>query len=260
MTPNSIQPKILMYRATVAATSLVPEIREAGAALYDLSIKQFRFHMEYLKENKYNVITLGDDSRHYDEKDIVITFDDGEMNNYEQAFSILKEYGFKAYFFVTAKYVGKPGYMDLKELKELLSHGMVIGSHGLSNEVMTTLLDTQIEEELRASKDFLERNLGVEILDFSIPRSFVNDKIIRKAYEQGYERVFISHRPRILLEPCLNRIIIRRQWTLKRFEQGVSGHVPLFERVRESILSAAKFVLRENGYNWVRNTIIKIVK
>jgi len=37
---------------------------------------------------------------------------------------------------------------------------MVIGSHGFSHEVLTSLLDTQIEEELRASKKYLETGTG----------------------------------------------------------------------------------------------------
>ena len=203
---------------------------------------------------------MREQKQEFDVKDVVLTFDDGEYNIFEYAYPILKEFGLRAYFFVTAKNVGKEGYMGFEHLKKMIAGGMIIGSHGLSHEIMTNLLDTQIEEELRASKKFLELNLGTAIEDFSVPRGFSSDKIIRTAYDHGYKNVFISQRSRRINEDCLSRIGVRQHWTMKRFEQGLSGHVPLMERAVDKCKSGAKFLLREGGYNWVRNTIIKIVK
>ena len=61
------------------------------------------------------------------------------------------------------KRIGKPGYMTWEQIKTLHEAGHIIGSHGLSHEILTNLNDIQIEEELAASKKTLERNLEIEV-------------------------------------------------------------------------------------------------
>ena len=189
---------ILTYRAVVTEWTSLPENREAGAELYDVTVANFQDQMQLLKPNQYNVGVFGDDSLAPHARQVIITFDDGEMNNFDQAFPILKQCGFPAYFFIIAKYIGHSGYMGWDEIRELHKAGMTIGSHGFSHEILTNLLDTQIEEELRASKKYLERNLGFEVDTFSVPKGFCDDNVIQKAYDAGYKRIFISDRPRKL--------------------------------------------------------------
>ena len=191
---------------------------------------------------------------------MIITFDDGEFNNFLQALPVLKDFGWKAYFFIIIKRIGKNGYMDWKELKELHKAGMVIGSHGLTHEILTNLLDSQMEEELRASKKNLEINLGIHIDTISIPRGFCNDKVIETAYRLGYKTIFISERPAGLKSGCISRVAVKSNWSLKRFESALNGHTPFIESLGEIIKKILKTILRESGYNWVRGVLIKIVR
>lgn len=164
-------------------------------------------------------------------RQVIITFDDGEMNNYEQALPVLRKCGFPAYFFIIAKRIGEAGYMGWDELRALHQAGMIIGSHGFSHEILTNLLDTQIDEELRASKRYLERNLQIAVDAFSMPRGFCNNKVIRMAYAAGYKYVFISDRPRALELECLSRVAVKANWPIKRFEQAITGETPVHERM-----------------------------
>ena len=75
------------------------------------------------------------------------------MNNCTVALPLLKEFGFTGHFFLIAKRIGKDGYMGWEQIRRLNAEGMIIGSHGFSHEILTNLLDTQIQEELSASKN-----------------------------------------------------------------------------------------------------------
>jgi peptidoglycan/xylan/chitin deacetylase (PgdA/CDA1 family) len=148
--------------------------------------------------------------------------------------------------------------MGWDELKELHQSGMVIGSHGFSHEILTGLLDTQIEEELQASKKYLERNLGIAVDTLSIPRGFCDDNVIQKAYAAGYKRIFISDRPRKLQSDCYSRLAVKANWPLKRFKQALEGNMPFYEKIIGTSKSALKRLFGSSVYNWIRRTILKI--
>jgi len=218
--------------------------------------------MKWIKNNGY-AVTLHDNHagatrRVAPTKNVIFTFDDGEMNNYFRAFPVLQEYGFPAFFFVIAKRIGHEGYMGWNELKQLHAAGMVIGSHGFSHAILTNLKDTQIEEELAASKKYLERNLEIGVNSLSIPRGFCNDKIIRMARQSGYQNIFISERPKHLKEACLCRTAVKGNWTLERFKQALEGTVPAKEILFDASKNTVKKIFGGAGYDWVRRMLLKI--
>jgi len=228
----------------------VPPNRETGAEIYDISLENFKAQMGWLKDKGYAPQS----------RDLIITFDDGELNNFQYALPVLKDFGWKAYFFIIVKRIGKNGYMGWEEIKELHRAGMIIGSHGLTHEILTNLLDSQMEEELKASKQNLERNLGVPIDSISIPRGFCNDKVIDTAYRLGYKTVFISERPAGLKSGCFSRVAVKSNWPLKRFDMALKGKAPVLESLGNTFKKILKTILRESGYNWVRGVMIKILR
>lgn len=235
----------LMYHSIVASDTILPPDRETGADLYDLPLANFIEHMKWLKASG---------------KEAYITFDDGEMNNYQAAFPVLKELGLKGYFFIIVKRVGKPGYMGWNEIEELIKGGMEIGSHGLTHAILTNLKDSQIEEELRASKKAMEANLNKPIKTLSIPRGFCDDNVIEKAYQLGYQTIFISQRPKCLKAQCISRVAVKSGWSLKRFKMAVEGKKPIAENIVDGSIKFAKFILRESGYNFIRSLLIKVFR
>ena len=75
----------------------------------------FSKQMNYLKKN-YNVIPLDDyvkglvEGRTFKKNTVVITFDDGYLNNYAHAYPILKKLGLKATVFITYDFVNKNSF------------------------------------------------------------------------------------------------------------------------------------------------------
>jgi peptidoglycan/xylan/chitin deacetylase (PgdA/CDA1 family) len=249
--------RVLMYHGIVDAKCPLPADREDGAEFYDLPVAEFEKQMAHLKEHGYRAVKVPEVAG---PNDVIITFDDGELNNYKVAMPILKKYGFPAYFFIIATRVGKNGYMDWGQIRELHDAGMVVGSHGLSHQILTDLMDSQIEEELRASKRTIELNTGVPVETISIPRGFCNDALIREAYKQGYKTVFISDRPADLQSECLSRFAIKDNWTIERFDRALKGQLTRSESFFLKIKKAVKVVFRESGYNRLRSFLIKFIK
>lgn len=112
----------------------------------EISVSNFEMHLATLQENGYTVISL-DRLREYvykgtdlPEKPVIITFDDGYLNNYEYAYPILQKYNAPATIFTIGYSFGKDTYKDTgvaitphfnaEQASEMLLSGLIdIQSH-----------------------------------------------------------------------------------------------------------------------------------
>jgi len=96
-------------------------ITEESTKGSEISIDRFREHMRILREAGYSAVSL-EQVRDYvllgielPELPVLITFDDGYMSNYTEAFPILSDYGFHAAIFIIGVSFGKETYKDTGE-------------------------------------------------------------------------------------------------------------------------------------------------
>ena len=257
-TPN--QPIVFMYHGIIKEDAEIPPHREAGAQFYDVPLKRFYEQMEFLNRHNYHIVTYPLKQQVSSiQPEIVLTFDDGEMNNYHEAWPVLKFCKFSAYFFITVNRIGRLGYMGWKELRELSQVGMIIGSHGLNHEILTQLSREQLKKELVDSRTTLEQGLKKEVRAFSVPRGFYNEEILQMAKDSGYSEVFVSdEKPRSPL--CIGRVAVQDYWSLKRFQMALHGEKPLDEKIFYFCKDNVKRLLGSRWYNGIRNTLLKIKK
>ncbi len=247
----------LMYHGIIEGQESTPDNRETGADLYDLPRSCFKEQMQWLKQNSCDIVTVPNGlERDNQKRKIVITFDDGELNNYSNAFPILQHFQFPAYFFITVNRVGKPGYMDWPHLKELLAGGMIIGSHGLNHEVLIQQSPNVIQDELVVSKKILEEHLQIPVVNFSVPRGFYDEQVLRLAKIAGYQTIFVSQKNDSDLS-SLGRVAIKGNWSLKRFEQAIQGTVPWREHGFEFLKQWVKKFLGSERYDAIRKQILE---
>lgn len=161
--------------------------------------EKFKEQMKYLKENNYATLSLEEaydfflSNKAVPEKAIVLTFDDGYVDNYVEAFPILKELEFKATFFVITDLIGKmPGYMNLTQLKELQASGMDIESHTVNHEHLNQLSYEKQVKTLKESKEFLEKSLNKKIQYFAYPYGEYTEEILVAVKEAGYKMAFTT--------------------------------------------------------------------
>lgn len=125
--------------------------------LVGLDVNIFREHMDFLYKN-CNVISMKDlyealiGKKEIKDDSVVITFDDGYKNQYDNAYPILMEYGFTATF-----YVGNPSrnnsVFDVNKLHYILAS---VDSKKLYLEVITRLSEhLSIEEIDELKKSYL---------------------------------------------------------------------------------------------------------
>ncbi len=148
----------------------------------------FQSEMDALKNNGYETVTptmllQGD----IPIKPVIVSFDDGYLNNYEIAYPILKKNKQVGLFFVISGATKGVGYMTQKELLEMNKDGMEIGSHSKNHLNLTTLPSAELNTQLTDSKKDLELLTGKPINAFSYPFGQYNDAAMNATRNAGYK-------------------------------------------------------------------------
>lgn len=140
---------------------------------YVIGIQDFRQQMQYLHDNGYQTITVSElvaainFGADLPEKPVVITFDDGDLSVYKNAYPIMVEYGFTGVAYLVGNYIGTSGYMDVDQLKALAKSGWEMGSHTQGHADLSNC--RFCDQEIVYSKAYLAEKLGVEINTFAFP-------------------------------------------------------------------------------------------
>lgn len=170
---------ILMYHGISA------ELRRAHPYFEtNTSPELFERHMQFLSANGYKTIGLEEvaeavRNRHNTEKYVAVTFDDGYRDFYREAFPILRKYNLTATVYVVpgfadGQYIGprREEYMSWSELREISAHGVQIGSHTMTHPKLYSLQPSQINDEIRQSKELIQEKLGIPVHSFAYPFAF----------------------------------------------------------------------------------------
>jgi peptidoglycan/xylan/chitin deacetylase (PgdA/CDA1 family) len=154
--------------------------------------EKFRNQMQYLKDNKFTPISLDElydamvANKHLPQKPIVITFDDGYVDNYINAYPVLKEFNFKATIFMVSGCINSPSYLNDNQLKELEENNIAIESHSVNHFRMNELNYEEQKSEIVTSKKVLEKLLKKEIKYFAYPYGRFSDSTEKLLEEAGY--------------------------------------------------------------------------
>jgi peptidoglycan/xylan/chitin deacetylase (PgdA/CDA1 family) len=173
---RTVRVPILMYHytSTVPANDPNPALR----ASLSVSPQMLSAQLDYLKANGYHSITLNQlmNALYYGAplpaRPIILTFDDGHEDNYQNAFPILKAHGFSGVFYIITGMVGWQGQMTWPQLRTMLANGMQIGSHTVHHVDMGSVYlasPAQAQQEAQVSQLTLEKNLGIPIQHFCYP-------------------------------------------------------------------------------------------
>lgn len=161
--------------------------------------ENFREQMKYLKDNGYTTLSLDElynflvHNKPVPEKSIVITLDDGYVDNYENAYPIIKEFGFKAAIFdVTSNIDKNPKTITSKQIKEMSENGITISSHTVNHDQLDILSYEKQLETMKKSKEDLEKILGKKVNYIAYPYGKWNKNTLKAAKEAGYTMAFTT--------------------------------------------------------------------
>ena len=157
-----------------------------------VSTGTFERQMEFLKVHRYHVLTLEDLVGHYrlgqpvPWNTVVITFDDGYLDNFKNAFPVLKKMGFPATIFMITSNIGKENWLNEEDLRVLEASSITIGSHTANHAFFPDLKRDEIVSELRESRNRLEKILWHPVFLFSYPAGGVTKQSKAMVAKEGY--------------------------------------------------------------------------
>jgi peptidoglycan/xylan/chitin deacetylase (PgdA/CDA1 family)/uncharacterized protein YceK len=149
----------------------------------------------------------------------VITFDDGNVDIYQNAFPIMRRFGYPGTFFIVGNRVGSDGFVSADQLKEMAAAGWEIGSHGWSH-IDVTLDKEVLNKEVAQSRLILEDKLGVPVKVFAYPFGTTNPEVSQKVQDYGYSAAVglgTLNKETWGLLYYLSRQEVRRDYTMEAF-------------------------------------------
>lgn len=188
--PNELFIPILMYHHI----RINPMPGNPVWAALNVSPDQLDQQLSYLSTHNYHAITLDELSDALDGKislppnPIVLTFDDGYRNFYENAFPLLKKYHMKAVQFVITQVLGIPAYLTWDQIIEMDKSGLVeIGAHTRHHPNLPDLSQKEIVDEIKGSKLDLEKRLKKPVHWFAYPYGSYSPFIIQTVRDAGFK-------------------------------------------------------------------------
>lgn len=250
--------------------SIVPEysMNMQSGIIYPYSILQDDFirHLELLKEKGFQTIRLSDilnKNVKDTNRNVIITFDDGYVDNYNYALPCLKKFGFKATFFVATAWIGKSGYLSWDNLGEMASAGMEIGSHTANHLPLAELTPQEIKFEFESSKKTIKQQLGIDIYSLSFPHGSYNAQTIDIATSLYFEICCTSKwgyfTEKSSFMEC-ERFSIQRNISLFQFDRLINNDKLYFLKTRLINVGKRQFekMIGLNNYNRLAKTYYKL--
>ncbi|HEY3854629.1 MAG TPA: polysaccharide deacetylase family protein [Verrucomicrobiae bacterium] len=163
---------------------------------FNHSPEAFEFQLSELQQRGYHFVSLSQliheirATGSEPEGSVVITFDDGWIDNYTYAFPVLKKLKIPATFFVVTNFLRQntpsSTRMNLEQLHELSAHGMTIGSHTKTHPDLTVISSDEAAQEIAGSKDDLQNALERPVDFLAYPGGGFNSRVADLAREAGY--------------------------------------------------------------------------
>lgn len=204
---------------------------------YAMTPQQFEQQLAYLRDNGYASITARDLHSHHTTgtplpaKPVMITFDDGWKNQYEQALPLLRKYGFTATFFINPQKIGHgSAYMTRDMVVELANTGQDIQSHtwwhmslvrpaGVTPEEF----EPRIAEQLTLDREWIEQTIGAAPVALCYPYGNYDLEAAERVEKAGYSLAFTTD----------EGIADAREWdrlALKRMAMTSTDSIDIFGR------------------------------
>lgn len=162
----------------------------------------FRAQLAWLRDHGFRSVSLDDYAQALASgggpeqlgRAVVITFDDGYVNNLEHALPALSEIGFSATFFIATGHVGRTtGWLERpwpvmtwEQIAACARAGIAIGAHTVSHPHLDQIPLEQARAEMADSKREIEQRLGRRVDWLCYPYGGFTPAVEAAAREIGF--------------------------------------------------------------------------
>lgn len=165
-----------MYHDVVSETDKSSGFQNESAFMYKVDAAKFEEQVKAIQECE-----------------VIFTFDDGGVSFLTTAAPILEKYGKKGVFFISTKYIGSPGFLTCRQVKELEERGHVVGSHSHTHPTnMAELSRDELLFEWSESVKILADILGHPVTVASIPNGYDSTEVVNTAKQAGITELYTS--------------------------------------------------------------------
>ncbi len=154
--------------------------------------EKFALDLSRLSELGYSTITLEtfrgfliNADVELPDKPIMISFDDGYLDNFMNAYPILRRYGMTAAFYIITNMVNEEDRLATGHIREMSANGMSIGSHTMSHRALGDMDNEEALSELVLSRAYLEGMLQKSVDFVAYPKGSYNQDTGAEAGEAG---------------------------------------------------------------------------
>jgi peptidoglycan/xylan/chitin deacetylase (PgdA/CDA1 family) len=188
---------------------------------YIVPVERFKAQLKILADSGYSTI-LPEQLDNYlaygdplPEKPVMLTFDDGDLDQYTLAYPEMKKYGFKGVFFVMTVALNKPRYLSKQQVKELSDNGHIIGSHTWDHKNVKKYEAADWAVQVEKPSKLLESITGKPVEYFAYPFGLWNPEAIPFLKERGFKAAFQLSDKRDPKDPLhsIRRIIVPGEWS-----------------------------------------------
>ena len=231
----------------------------AGYLRYILPLETFRRQMAWMKSYGWRGLNVGEALRYPAERSVCITFDDGCETDLIAAAPVLREFGFNATFYLTAGFLGTPGYLSASQVRDLDAQGFQIGCHSMTHPYLSDLPETELKREVVDAKLQIETVVGHPIEHFSCPGGRYDRRTLEMARRAGFATVansqFCANSPGT--SPYeLGRVAMLRDLTIEEFGVTCHGRGLWKKRLQHQARRGAQRVLGNRAYDRLRAVLL----
>ena len=177
---------------------------------YCTSPRNFAAHMQALVGKGYRACAINDfigwlvGDIQLPDKSVLITFDDGYLGVFEHGLPVLRKLEWPAVMFLVSGLIGKSDswcqrdnpsrktypLMGIEEIQTMRTQGFSFFSHSRSHSDLSQRDETELTDELKGSREDLERLLGEPIDYIAYPYGRYNDLVLEIVKKAGYKAAF----------------------------------------------------------------------
>lgn len=214
--------RVLLYHDIVRSAQHFQDSGFPGADAdsYKIDEAEFRRHLDSVEEVARKAPSNGTFGRLLDAgsasgSQVVFSFDDTGQSNTLIA-DLLEEKGWRGHFFAPTQFIGKPGFMDARGLRDLARRGHSVGSHSVTHPLrMAELSPDRIYVEWKDSLDCLSQILGQDVTVASVPGGMYSGRVRAAAVRAGVKLLFTSE-PRSRLQTGNDMTVCGRYAVFRR--------------------------------------------
>jgi peptidoglycan/xylan/chitin deacetylase (PgdA/CDA1 family) len=125
-------------------------------------------------------------------KPIIISVDDGYVDDVRTILPDLERLHMVATFFVITGRMIQPGFVTADQIRQLDQAGMDVGDHTAHHLDLPLLTSGQLQEEIAGSRQVLQSVLGHAVYFFAYPFGAFNDNVLRAVKAAGFSMAFTT--------------------------------------------------------------------